>query len=487
MKQTLKGFGAVLGVAVLAACATAPAPEPAVEPAPEFLAGDLLIRDVRTVAFEGETPAIREHAYVLVKDGKILAVRDSEDGLSAPESVDGAGRTMLPGLTDMHVHIWDEAELGAYLSWGVTKVRNMSGLPFHLPLAERIEAGEVMGPHLITTGPILNSPGPNAQINHQMVVTADEARAAVAWQVEQGFTRLKVYSNLTREAYEAIIEEASARGLPVSGHTPEGVREAGMPEEKPFDISFEEVLDDHFESIEHIESIVWHGLRNRHDEAAAHALAREIIAADVPVTTTLLAHRNLLLVAETDGAATTRPGTDLLNVVEQQTEVDHFAFWAGQDPALAAKDAAFYARVADIFEDEGVTLLAGTDAGIFTNIPGKSLGEELVLLVNAGLTPYEALRAATYTPSAVLGTVGQDGCIGAGCAADLVLLPCDPLEDIACATEPAGLVYRGQWLDRAALDGLRASSAQQDPERTMTNVFGGLAAYGVDLSGLTGE
>ena len=87
----------------------------------------------------------------------------------------------------------------------------------------------------------------------------------------------------------------------------------------------------------------------------------------------------------------------------------------------------------------------------------------------------------------VLGTAGQDGCVEAGCAADLVLLPCDPLADIACATEPAGLVYRGAWLDRAALDGLRQSSAQQNPERTMTNVFGGLAEYGVDLSALTGE
>ncbi len=479
MKSTLKASGAALAAAILSACATAPAPEP--------LAGDLLIRDVRTVGFESEVPAIRESAFVLVKDGKILAVRDTAEGLAAPVTVDGAGRTMVPGFTDMHVHIWDEAELGAYLSWGVTRVRNMSGLSFHLPLAERIEAGEVMGPHLVTTGPILNSPGPNAQINHQMVETADEARAAVAWQAEAGFDRIKVYSNLTRPAYEAIIEEAAARGMPVAGHTPEGVREEGMPQDKPFNISFEEVLADHFETIEHIESVVWHGLRNRHDEAAARALARKIAAEGVPVTATLLAHRNLVLVAETDGAAVSRPGTELLNAVEQQTEVEYQTFWAGQDSAPAAKDAAFYARVAKIFQEEGVTLLAGTDAGIFTNIPGKSLSEELALLTSAGLSPYDVLRSATYTPSVVLGTVGQDGCVEAGCAADLVLLPCDPLADIACAAEPAGLVYRGAWLDRAALDGLREASAVQNPDRTMANVFGGLAEYGVDISALTGE
>ncbi|KCZ82944.1 amidohydrolase [Hyphomonas adhaerens MHS-3] len=476
MKHALMGAGAALAMAALVACASAPSPEP--------LAGDLLIRDVRTIGFEGETPAIREHAYVLVKDGKILAVRDTVEGLSAPDTVDGGGQTLVPGLTDMHVHIWDQAELGAYLSWGVTRVRNMSGLPFHLPLAKQIEAGEVMGPHLITTGPILNSPGPNAQINHQFVETADEARAAVTWQAEAGFDRIKVYSNLTRPAYEAIIEEAAARGMPVSGHTPEGVREDGMPMEKPFNIAFEEVLADHFETIEHIESVVWHGLRNRHDEDAARALARKIAIEDVPVTATLLAHRNLLLVAETDGAATTRPGTDILNAVEQQTEGENFAFWAGYDPAPVAEDAAFYARVADIFQQEGVMLLAGTDAGIFTNIPGKSLGEELLLLTGAGLSPYEALRSATYSPSVVLGTAGQDGCLEAGCVADLVLLPCDPLADIACATEPAGLIYRGAWLDRAALDALRTDAAVQNVDRTITNVMGGMAEYGVDVSAL---
>ncbi|WP_321489160.1 amidohydrolase family protein [uncultured Hyphomonas sp.] len=479
MKHALMGAGVVLATAALAACASPPAPVP--------LTGDLLIRDVRTIGFEGETPAIREHAFVLVKDGKILAVRDTADGFSALETVEGGGQTMVPGLTDMHVHVWDEAELGAYLSWGVTRVRNMSGLSFHLPLAKRIEAGEVMGPHLVTTGPILNSPGPNAQINHQMVQTADEARAAVAWQAEAGFERIKVYSNLTRPAYEAIIEEAAARGMPVSGHTPEGAREDGMPDEKPFDISFEEVLADRFETIEHIESIVWHGLRDRHDEDAARALAWKIAAAGVPVTSTLLAHRNLLLVAETAGAAVTRPGTELLNTVEQQTEAENFAFWSAQDPAAPAEYAAFYARVAKIFQEEGVTLLAGTDSGIFTNIPGKSLGEELVLLSEAGIAPYDVLRSATYSPSVVLGTAGQDGCVEVGCAADLVLLPCDPLADIGCVSEPAGLVYRGAWLDRAALDGLRQASAEQNVDRTMANVFGGLAEYGVDVSVLAGE
>jgi len=328
MKHALKGFGAALAAAALASCASTPAPEP--------LAGDLLIRDVRAMGFEGEAPDERAHAFVLVKDGAVLAVRDSGDGLTAEQVVDGAGMTLLPGLTDMHVHIWDEAELGAYLSWGVTRVRNMSGLPYHLELIARIDSGELMGPHLITTGPILNSTGPNAQINHQIVETAEEARAAVAWQQEAGFTQLKVYSNLTRPAYEAIRDEAAARGLLLTGHTPEGVRAPGVPFEAPFDIAFEELLDDHFETIEHVESIVWHGLYDRQDEAAARWLAKKIAAAGVPVTPTLLAYHNLRRVAEGGLPVASRPDTDVLNALEQATETGNFEFWAEQDAAPMA-------------------------------------------------------------------------------------------------------------------------------------------------------
>jgi cytosine/adenosine deaminase-related metal-dependent hydrolase len=133
-----------------------------------------------------------------------------------------AGRTLLPGLIDAHVHLWDEAELAAYLAHGVTSIRNMSGLPFHLAVARDIDAGDLLGPDLVTTGPILNSPGPNQQDNHVLVTSAEEARAAVRRQHAQGYRTVKVYSNLYREAYEAILEESRRLGMALTGHTPEG-------------------------------------------------------------------------------------------------------------------------------------------------------------------------------------------------------------------------------------------------------------------------
>ncbi|MEP0315773.1 MAG: amidohydrolase family protein [Hyphomonas sp.] len=460
--------------ALVAACAS--------QPAAPTLDGDLLISHVRVLDFSGEAPDVREDAFVLVDEGAIIALADTRAGLIADAEQDASGLTLIPGLTDMHVHVWDEAELGAYLSWGVTRVRNMSGLPFHLTLAEQVEAGNVLGPHLLTTGPILNSAGPNAQVNHQLVETEEEARAAVAWQAEQGFTRLKVYSNLTREAYDAVLEEAEARNLIVTGHTPEGVRGPGVPFEAPFDIAFGEVLGDGFETIEHIESIVWHGLSDRQDEAAARALAKRIAASGVPVTPTLLAYHNLWRVGDTQGAALTRPGTEMLNPVVQQTERNYQEFWANQPPGPAAQSDAFYGRVTKIFQEEGVTLVAGTDAGIFTNVPGLSLVEELGLMVQAGLTEFEALKSATHAPSVVLDQEGLDGCARRGCAADLVLYACDPLADISCLHVPHAMIRDGEWLSREDLMALREAARHHNLERTQENVLGGLAAQGVDVS-----
>ena len=468
---------ASLALGALAAACASQLPAPTLE-------GDLLVSHVRAVDFSGEAPDVREDAFVLVDEGVIIAVADTREGLIADAEQDASGLTLIPGLTDMHVHVWDEAELSAYLSWGVTRVRNMSGLPFHLALAEQVEAGNMLGPHLLTTGPILNSAGPNAQVNHQLVETEEQARAAVAWQAEQGFTRLKVYSNLTREAYGAVLEEAEARNLIVTGHTPEGVRGPGVPFEAPFDIAFEEVLDDGFETIEHVESIVWHGLSDRQDEAAARALAKRIAAAGMPVTPTLLAYHNLWRVADTQGAALTRPGTEMLNPVVQATEGDMYEYWSGAPAGPTAERDEFHLRMTKLLHEAGVTLVAGSDAGIFTNVPGLSLVEELELMVEAGLTPFEALKAATDAPAQVLRQDGLDGCARTGCAADLMLYACDPLADISCLHSPEALIRAGDWLNKADLMALRDGARVHNLERTQENVLGGLAAQGVDITAL---
>lgn len=443
----------------------------------------LTIRNVRVLDFSGPSPSITPQATVHIEGDRIkaISVGASEPPQSDQTTIDGQGMTLIPGLYDMHVHIWDQAELSAYLAYGITTVRNMSGMPYHLTMQQRLAVGALNGPRLITTGPILNSRGPNTQVNHQIVETAEEAKKAVQGQYRAGYRHLKVYSNLTRPAYEAIRDEGQRLGMTLSGHTPEGKREAGIPYDKPFAIGFEELLDDHFVTIEHMESIVWHGLYDRHDLQAARALAKKIAASKTPVTPTLLAHHNLWLVAQTKGAATTRPGTEMLNPLLQAFEQAHFAQWAKQPVAHVAEADAFLGQATRIFQDEGVLMVAGTDAGIFTNIPGQSLDEEMRLMVKAGLTPFEALKTATYNPALVLHETDSHGSIAAGKIADMVLLPCDPLADIACLNRPQGVMRAGRWFAKPALDALLETARHPDWQRTADNVSKAMEAQGTPL------
>ncbi len=443
----------------------------------------LLLVGFRVVPMAPAGPASLAEAAVLVRDGMIEAVGPAAEVAAPPDAVviEGRGRTLLPGLIDMHVHVWDEAELPAFLAAGVTTVRNASGMPFHLRLRERLEAEGLVGPRLVTTGPILNSRGPNEQVNHQFVETAEQARAAVRQQHAQGYRRLKVYSNLTREAYGAILAEARVLGMTVMGHTPEGRREPGIPQTRPFNIAFEEVLDDGFVTIEHIESIVWHGLADALDETKARAIARRIAAAGVAVTPTLVAHRNLVEVASSGGAFLRREGTETLNPFLVENERSSYEFWSGQPGDGRRAHDAFYQRTLSIFHEEGVRLVAGSDAGIFTNPPGTSLLRELELYVHAGLTPLEALETATVNAAEALGEGRRLGRVAPGFAADLMIVDGDPLDRVSDLRKVAGVIARGYWHDVDELRRRWAAAAPDSYERTRLQVAEGLAEQGGTL------
>lgn len=449
---------------LLAACMRTTPPE---RPGPGAAA--TLIRDVRVLTMAQDDPQAHAGWSVLVQDGVIVRAGPAIDAPADALVIDGAGRTLMPGLVDMHVHIWDQVELSAYLAHGVTTVRNMSGMPIHLDLAAQITSGQLAGPRLITTGPILNSPGPNQQVNHQLVHDAAEARAAVAAQQARGFRHLKVYSNLTRDAYDAVLAEARARGMTITGHSPEGVRGQGVPFQQPFDIAFDEVLDDGFVTLEHMESIVWHGLADQLDESKLRQLARTVADAGVTVTPTLLAHHALQKMAETDGAWAHRPESGLLNPVLVAAEQEHYAAWAARDADARRAHDAFFARATAIFHEEGVVLVAGTDAGIFTNIPGSAMARELELLVDAGLPPMDVLAMATTRGAQALGLGDSIGRIAPGFRAELILVDGDPLADIGVVEHPVGLMLGGEWTDARGLAALHDAATRHDPERTRNN------------------
>lgn len=420
----------------------------------------VLFDNVRVLSMVDETLVSQSVQAVLVMGDKITQIGAAGE-INVPDGVriiDGRGFTLMPGLIDAHIHLNDEAELAAYLAHGVTGLRNMSGYPFHLRLIERMAAGQLLAPDFITTGPILNSRGPNEMVLQTTVTSAEEARLALRAQHNAGYRHVKVYSNLTRESFDAIIDEAALLGMTVTGHSPEGERTTGIPYKKPFDIPWEDSLGRGLTTFEHIETIVWHGLRDNLDQEKMRLLATALAGSTEAVTPTLYAHKRLVLIAQTQGAYLNRPGSDMINPLTTWFSEGAQQYWSQVDPAVyEAPHADFFLLATGLLHEVGVPLLTGTDSGSFGIIPGASVARELELLVAAGLSPFEALNTATRLSAEVLG-FENTGMILPGYRANLILVAKDPLTDIAAVEFPVGVMIGGYWLDEQALNAMKSSA-----------------------------
>ena len=419
------------------------------------------------------TGSVQANGHVLVIDGRIERVGTGAlparpDGV---ELINAGGRVLMPGLIDMHVHVFDETDLAAGLARGVTTVRNMGGFPFHLPLAARIERGEILGPRLLTTGPILNEVGGrNGNLLHEAVEGADEARASVRRQYAAGFRDLKLYSNLSRESFAAIREEAVGLGMTMSGHPVEGT------DADPVD--FAASLAAGFQTLEHTESIVWHALNDETDPEGVRQLARQIAASGTMIDPTLVVHENLARIVETGGTHITRPAMASYNPVVAGFEQENFEFWSQYPHDDRSRMQAFYVEVTGALHAAGVRLTVGTDSGVMATPHGVSTVREMEILVDAGLTASEAIRAATLNGAEALGLDGQIGCLAAGCAADLILVAGDPTQEIAWLYQVDAVMRDGRWLDRDTLAALEAAGHHPSSLRTWWRLGQHLRAIG---------
>lgn len=432
---------------------------------------DAAIAIEHVTVIDGTGAPARADQTVVVAGERIVAVGPAA---STPvprgaRRIDGRGRWLIPGLWDMHVHAF-AVDFAAWtgpllLAHGVTGARDMG---FFVDSARHwrgeVAAGRVQGPRLVVGGR-LDGPANRAPWVAR-AATADEARRAVDSLHAAGADFIKVYSALPRDAWQGAAEEARRRGIPLAGHVPYavGVAEAARAGQR---------------SIEHQDDLL------RACSAEDEGMRRELLAmpADAPPA------RQLALVR--DHAARIRGGYDAARCGALTAALAEAGTWmtptlvvyqpylARGDTAVMHPSASRYvpaalaaewrarleragpgdtatvgayvslARTGELHR-AGVPLLAGTDAPLAYLLPGLSLHDELALLVRAGLTPLQAIRAATGEAAAYLGADSL-GVVAPGKLADLVLLEADPLADIRHTRRIHTVVARGRVVDRDAL------------------------------------
>ncbi len=347
----------------------------------------------------------------------------------------------------MHSHaLWSAEAVGTflplYVANGVTGIRDMGGrLPILASVRDSWRWDDPLWPRVVAAGEVLDGPQPIQRDISIPVSDAVSARAAVDSLAHADVDFIKVYTLLPRDAYFAVMAEARRVGLPVAGHVPANVTvvEAARAGQA---------------SIEHLRDEI-EPLCSPGDVEACTQLAALFRSRQTWQVPTLTVLRSKAFFDEQALATDSR-----LRYMPSALRGEWLAEREGKLQrgvdylAMKRKRYADEAWLTGFLAAERVPLLAGTDAGSAFCYPGFSLHDELQLLVEAGLTPIGALRAATLAPAEYLAARDSMGTIAVGNVADLVLLRANPLVNIEATREIEAVVLRGRVLDRRRLDDL---------------------------------
>jgi len=385
--------------------------------------------------FDSEQAAVREDQTVVI-EGERITQAGPAASIQVPkdaERIDGSGKTLLPGLFDMHVHAQPLDGL-LNIASGVTSVRDMGNDIDELErLQGQWQSGAAIGPRVWKSG-FIDGPGPFQAPTGLYVTTEEEARAAVTRYADLGYIQIKLYSSLKPEVVPGIVKAAHQRGLRVSGHVPNGMIASQFVEEGA-------------DELQHINFIFLNFLAlqvkdtrtpERFTAVGANAAKLDLDSKPVKEFIELLQNHHTTVdvtLAAFEGMFTARPGNvspDFVAVLKRLPAQVQRGAYSGGLPVTGENDQLYkdsYAamlRMTKRMYDAGIPILAGTDA-----LAGLMLHRELELEVKAGIPAAKALQIATWNASKLLKQEKDLGSIGPGKLADLVLVEGNPAEKIS--------------------------------------------------------
>lgn len=419
--------------------------------------------DEREIIFRGVTVIpmdknqILEDKDVVVRYGKITAINPT--GRTKPGKnaliIEAKGKFLMPGLAEMHAHvppIDDIAPMKDVLKLfvlnGVTTIRGMLGHPRHIELRGMINGGTIMGPHFYTSGPSFNG---------LSVKSPEGADKMVRDQKAMGYDFLKLHPGLTRANFDAIVKTAKEVKIPYAGHVSSGV-------------GIWHAIESDYATIDHLDGFIEGtvpGIEAMTDQEIgffglfASAKANESKIPDL--VKGLKAHKTWIVPTQCLAErwiAADKTTEQMLSAPEMKyMDKKTLDSWAENKnrqmstPGYTAEGAANFIKLRRklILECQrgGVGMLLGSDAPQVFNVPGYSVHHELRYMVEAGLTPFEALQSGTVNVAAFYGKSSTEGAIKPSYVSDLILLNGNPLLDINQTQNIEGVMMGKYWMDKS--------------------------------------
>jgi imidazolonepropionase-like amidohydrolase len=381
-------------------------------------------------------PAV-ENSVVILKDAKIVAAGPAAN-TAVPEGaqiVDAHGKSVLPGLWEMHAH-FEQVEWGPiYLATGVTTARDVGNeREFIVAARDAIAAGQGIGPKLVMAG-VVDGTGPFA-LGVIRVDTPEQAREQVQKYKAAGFQQIKIYSSVKPEILKVVTAEAHRLGMTVTGHI-------------PFGMNAIQGIEDGMDQINHVEYLTPLMVDPKShtidpDAPNVKKVIKLLLEHHIVVDDTL-ALMEVILHPLDHPISGFEPG-----ILKVAPELKEGLETMGVPPPKAEQSAAtFRAMEATVrlLHQSGVPIVAGTDQAV----PGFSLDREIELYVQTGFTPMEAIQAATLVPARAMGMEKESGTIEVGKRADVILVDGNPLENISDIRKVSAVFAAGKMYQPAAL------------------------------------
>ncbi len=391
---------------------------------PPLRSGSYAMTGATVVDATGRPPIA--DAVVVVQNGRITAVgpRATTTVPAGVGTVDVSGKTIVPGLWDMHTHFTQVEWAPVYLAAGVTTVRDMGNeFEFITPVRDAIAANRALGPRLLLAG-LIDGGGPDA-FGVTYATDPKEAALVVGGYHDHGFQQIKIYNLITPSMVETLASAAHTLGMTVTGHVPNGM-------------TIDQAVDRGMDQIAHL---AIRGEAGSPDvtQTIAHLKAKGTVIDPTQSWNELLGHAA--------GTPVSRFQPGITKVPPPLNRLFSNAGTAGIDAATARARLDRGLRIVKALHDAGVPIVAGTDEGV----PGHSVHREIELYVEAGLTPMAALQAATVVPARAMKLDDELGTIEPGKRADLVVLDANPLDDIHNVRRVRWTIHDGRVYDAAAL------------------------------------